>query len=114
MAQWTAQKLRNRALEVLGVLAAGENPTSSDAQIVDEIVEAAKSTLALEYQIHLPFEISAIPEAFQVPLRDFVAARIAPAFELANNPGLEDAAVRSMRRINMGRDTLISPTIEYF
>lgn len=95
-------------------MGSGESPAAPDAQLVDELVNAAIPTLEAEFGIVLPFDISAIPEAYQVPMRDFVASRAAPSFELARNPELEDAAILSLRRIRMGKNSFQSPRADYF
>lgn len=78
MANLTKAQLRNRVLQHLGVLAAGQSATAEDADLVDEAIDAAWAKLR-KFGL-MPFATSAIPEWAQQGLRDYVAAEVSPSF----------------------------------
>jgi hypothetical protein len=79
--------LRNRVLEHLGVLAAGETAATADQTWVDEAVDAAHERL--RRMGYAPFATSAIPSWAQIPLRDIVANDCAPSYGLTGQRLLE-------------------------
>jgi hypothetical protein len=85
--------LRNRVLEHLGVLAAGETAASADQTLVDEAIDAAHDTLRSPGLV--PFPTSAIPSWAQLPLRDWVAAAVGRSY----GKSWSDAEIRAMKRI---------------
>jgi hypothetical protein len=82
MATWTAETLRNRALEHIGIKPAGQAARAEDASLVDDAVTAAHAQLRSRGLA--PYPTSAIPEWAQIPLRDYVAGDIGPAFGFGN------------------------------
>lgn len=72
--------MRKRILQHLQRLASSEEPTASDAEIVDEAIDAAMAKLR-----HLglaSFTSAAFPEYAQIAFRDYVAADVASIFGL--------------------------------
>jgi hypothetical protein len=83
VADLTKAQLRNRVLQHLGVLAAGQDPSAEDADLVDEAIDAAHDRLN-KYGL-TPFATSAIPSWAQTPLRDYVAGDVARSFGLGDS-----------------------------
>jgi hypothetical protein len=70
--------LRNRVLEHLGVLAAGETAATADSTYVDEVVDAAHDELRKLGLV--PFPTSAIPSWAQIGLRNWVVAEVGQTY----------------------------------
>lgn len=87
MADIAKAALRNRVLEHLGVLAAGETPATVDQAWVDEAVDAAHERLR-KFGL-VPFETSAVPAWAQIHLRDVVAADVAQSYGISGQRLLE-------------------------
>jgi hypothetical protein len=85
--------LRNRVLEHLGVLAAGETAATADQTFVDEQIDAAHDELRKFG--YVPFATSAIPSWAQIPLRDWVAAAVGQSY----GKPWTDAEVEGRKRI---------------
>ena len=83
MATTTKAVLRNRVLEELGVLAAGETANSNDADVVDARIELINDQYIENGVSH--WATSAIPDYAVEPLITITAARCAPAFGLNEN-----------------------------
>lgn len=81
MASITKAALRNRVLEHLGVLAAGETPATVDQTWVEEAIDAAHDRLRKAGLA--PFAISAVPSWAQIGLRDIVAADVAQSYGMS-------------------------------
>jgi hypothetical protein len=79
--------LRNRVLEHLGVLAAGETAATADQTLVDEVIDAAHSRLR-KFGL-VPFPTSAIPDWAQVQLRDVVAGEVAQSYGMSGQRLME-------------------------
>jgi hypothetical protein len=77
--------LRNRVLEHLGVLAAGETPATADQTFVEEVIDAAHAELRRKGLV--PFATSAVPEWAQLGMRSWVAAECGPAYGKPWGPG---------------------------
>lgn len=87
MADIAKAALRNRVLEHLGVLAAGETAASADQTLVDEAIDAAHERLRkIGY---VPFATSAIPSWAQIQLRDIVAGDVAQAYGMSGQRLIE-------------------------
>ncbi len=87
MADIAKAALRNRVLQHLGVLAAGETAATVDQELVDEAIDAAHDRLRkLGYA---PFAVGAVPSWAQVPLRDIVAGDIAPSYGMSGQRLME-------------------------
>lgn len=87
MAVWNKEKLRTRVLQHLNVLGAGQDASADDAEVVDEAIDAAHSelrTLGIA-----PFKVDEIPEYAQMPLRNYVAAKVSASFALSPQRRLE-------------------------
>ncbi len=87
MADIAKAALRNRVLEHLGVLAAGETAASADQTWVDEAIDAAHERLR-KFGL-APFATSAIPSWAQIPLRDVVAGDVAQSYGKSGQELLE-------------------------
>lgn len=87
MADIAKAALRNRVLEHLGVLAAGETAALSDQALVDEAIDAAHSRLR-KFGL-VPFATSAVPDWAQIQLRDVVAGDVAQAYGMSGQRLLE-------------------------
>jgi hypothetical protein len=81
--------LRNRVLEHLGVLAAGETAATADATYVDEVIDAAYEELRKAGLA--PFPTSAIPSWAQLGFRNWVVAECGPTY---GRPWTEDEVDR--------------------
>jgi hypothetical protein len=79
--------LRNRVLEHLGVLAAGETAATVDQAWVDEAIDAAHDRLR-KFGL-VPFATSAIPSWAQIPLRDIVAGDVASSYGMSGQRLME-------------------------
>lgn len=87
MADIAKAALRNRVLEHLGVLAAGETAASADQTWVDEAIDAAHERLRkLGYA---PFATSAIPSWAQIPFRNVVAGDVAQSYGMSGQRLIE-------------------------
>lgn len=80
MTTYTAAQLRNRVLQELGVLAAGETASADDAALVDAVV--ADVHAMLDKEVFVSWATSAIPDTVMEPLVMIVAARCAGRFGL--------------------------------
>jgi hypothetical protein len=78
VADITKAALRNRVLEHLGVLAAGETPATVDQTYVEEIIDAAHEELR-KVGTAL-FATGAIPSWAQIGLRNWVVAECGPTY----------------------------------
>ncbi len=87
MADIAKAALRNRVLEHLGVLAAGETAATVDQTLVDELIDAAHSRLR-KFGL-MPFATSAIPDWAQTPLKEVVAGDAAPAYGMSGQRLME-------------------------
>jgi hypothetical protein len=101
VADLTKAQLRNRVLQHLGVLGAGQTANAEDADLVDEAIDAAHERLRKLGLV--PFATSAVPPWAQIPLRDFVAGDVAQAFGMSGQRLAEfkrtgDEGERELRR----------------
>lgn len=115
MADIAKAALRNRVLEHLGVLAAGETAATADATLVDELVDAAHEELRRFGLV--PFATSAIPSWAQDPLKLYTAAMAGPAFGKYSLPEIEAmkaAARRTLATQVAGYKHPIPVVAEYF
>ena len=87
MADITKAALRNRVLEHLGVLGAGETAAAADQTLVDEAVDAAHARLR-KFGL-VPFPTSAIPSWAQIHLRDAVAGDVAQSYGVSGQRLME-------------------------
>jgi hypothetical protein len=87
MANLTKAALRNRVLEHLGVLAAGETAAAADQTLVEEAIDAAHERLR-KFGL-APFATSAIPSWAQIQLRDVVAGDVAQAYGMSGQRLIE-------------------------
>lgn len=95
MSKTTAQ-LARRVLERLRVTAAGETPTSEDAQTVTQFYTGAFGEMQVDNLTY--WDATDIPdEAFEA-LADLLAGRLAPDFGLSR-PDLEASGVARLRRL---------------
>lgn len=78
MADIAKAALRNRVLEHLGVIGAGETAAAADQALVDEAVDATHARLR-KFGL-VPFPTSAIPSWAQIPFRDAVAGDVAQIY----------------------------------
>lgn len=78
MADIAKAALRNRVLEHLGVIAAGETPASADQTLVEEVIDTAHEVLRKSGLV--PFATSAVPSWAQGGLRDWVVAAVGPFY----------------------------------
>ena len=85
--------LRNRVLQHLGVIAAGETPASADVTLVEEAIDAAHDDLRAKRLV--PFPTSAIPPYAQLPMRDWVAAAVGVSYGKPWGPN----DVKAMKRL---------------
>jgi hypothetical protein len=78
MATLTRVAISERALEALGVLAAGQAPNAEDG---NRALEATDSRYGqLKTAGLAPYLLSAVPEEFQTPLIHLIAFDLAPTF----------------------------------
>lgn len=89
MSDITKAALRNRVLERLGVLAAGETAATVDQTYVEEVIDAAHEELRKKQLA--PFATSAIPSWAQLGLTRWVVAECGPAY---GKPWTEDEVER--------------------
>lgn len=78
MADINKAALRNRVLEHLNVIAAGQTPATADQTLVDELIDAAHARLRKGEVV--PFPTSAIPDWAQTHLKHVVAYDAAPTY----------------------------------
>lgn len=78
MATLTQSEMANRALEVLGVKHAGQDPSNEDSNRAQEAVLSAWYRLRKEGVA--PFAVSAVPEWAQTALAHIVALDLAAVF----------------------------------
>lgn len=117
MAAIAKAALRNRILEHLGVLAAGETAATVDQTWVDEAIDAAHERLR-KFGL-VPFATSAIPSWAQIPLRDVVAGDVAQSYGMSAQRLLEfkQAAIvgeRELARQVAGMKHPLRVKAEYF
>lgn len=82
MAAITKADLRNRVLQHIGILAAGETASSADATLVDGYIETVFEELDKIGTVEAGFTSNNIPDWAQNAFRDRVAYLVAPAFSL--------------------------------
>lgn len=113
MATLTKAELRNRILEHIGVVGAGQSASAEDAALVDEAIDAAHDRLN-KFGL-VPFATSAIPTWAQIPLRDYVAGDVGRSFGLGDSlkPG-QMAAENELRRQVAGYRHPIRIAADYF
>lgn len=114
MADLTKAELRNRVLQHIGVLAAGQSASGEDANMVDESIDAAHERLRKMGLV--PFATSAIPPWAQAPLRDYVAGDVAATFGMREPSWKEGQmmAERDLARQVAGFRHDLRTTAEYF
>lgn len=116
MADIAKAALRQRVLEHLGVLAAGETPASADQTFVDEKIDAAHDALR-KFGL-VPFATSAIPSWAQDPLTIYVAALCGPAYGKPWGPDvvafMKRDAERELARQVSGYRHPLSVMADYF
>ena len=87
MADIANAALRDRVLEHLGVLAAGETPAVVDQAWVEEAIDAAHDRLR-KFGL-APFALAAIPSWAQIHLRDIVAGDVAQSYGMSGQRLIE-------------------------
>lgn len=97
MATLTKAQLSARVLQYLGLLAAGQSAEAEDDDLVQEAIDACHEELRKEKLAD--FLTSAIPTWAQGPLRDFVAAEVAPAFGMGSAAEKEAKQAAARRRL---------------
>lgn len=90
MATLTKAQVRDRVLEHIGVLAAGQSASAEDAVLVEEAIDSAYAQLR-KFGL-APFDLATVPEWAQPLLRDYVAGIVGATF------GFGDAFVAGMAR----------------
>lgn len=78
MADLTKAQFRDRVLEHMGILAAGQSASAEDAEIVEEAIDSAHDQLR-KFGL-APFATSAIPAWAQPGLRSYVCDLVGPTF----------------------------------
>jgi hypothetical protein len=113
MATLTKAELRNRVLEHIGVVAAGESGSAEDGDLVDEAIDSAHAQLR-KFGL-APYATSAVPEWAQPLLRDYVAGIVGPSFGLgeAHAPG-KAMAEREMARQVSGFKHPVRVVADYY
>lgn len=93
----TKADLRNRALEHLGVLAAGESPSAEDAALVDGRIDSLHEKLMARRLVN--FETSAIPDEAVHDYMRIVANECAQAFGLPRIEAETMSAEAELRKL---------------
>lgn len=95
----TADQIRLRALQEIGVLAAGQSLAIEDAEAVD--VSAAAATLAAERVIDLSAAVlaDAIEDEYYIPFAQYVGAVHASVFGVGAGAAMEMLAKDKLRKI---------------
>ena len=112
--------IRNRALKLLGAIAAGEAASAEDAADVDEIYLSVFDELVQEnIAVWGNGTTDEIPEKFVESLARLVAARAAPAFDVPAINGLSPEAVEDRAWMRLRRMIAPDPTsrplrVDYF
>ena len=78
---YTQAQLRDRVLQELGVLPAGETATAEDAELVESVICAVHSMLRKE--MFVDWTLEAIPQEVIEPLMAINAARLAGRYGLS-------------------------------
>lgn len=78
---YTQAQLRDRVLQELGVLAAGETATAEDAELVEDVICAVHAMLRREFFVD--WQLDSIPPEVIEPLMAVNAARLAGRFGLS-------------------------------
>lgn len=117
MADIAKAALRNRVLEHLGVLAAGETAATADQTWVDEAIDAVHERLRKLGRV--PFATSAIPSWAQIPLRDVVAGDVAQSYGMSGQRLMEFKQGAKAGEVELARQVAgfrhnISITPKYF
>lgn len=117
MADIAKAALRNRVLEHLGVLAAGETAATVDQTWVEEAIDAAHDRLRkLGYA---PFPVGAVPPWAQIPLRDIVAGDVAQSYGMSGQRLMEFKQGAEVGEVELARQVAgfrhnVSITPKYF
>jgi hypothetical protein len=93
--------LRNRVLEHLSVIAAGEAPAAADRTLVEEAIDAAFDRLSKERLIRFP--ATATPPWAQIQMRDIVAADVAAVFGMTGQRLAEFKQAAAVGRLELAR-----------
>lgn len=109
----TRTDLVKRALEVIGVLAAGQNPEAEDVTVIDDNVEAILEELAADEIVYVP-DIEDIDDAVFMALAVCVAGRMQDDFGAQLLPGRVEAAEAKLRRIGSNTAKYTPQVVSYF
>lgn len=114
MADWTQSDLANRTLELLGIKAAGQSVASEDFSLANDTINGIYQEL--RRVDHAPFSLTAIPDWAQTPLRDMVAADLAPLYGLPLQQYAAKAqeGERRIRRQTSGQKQNITTKANFF
>lgn len=99
--------MRNRVLENVGVLAAGQEAAPEDAIRVEEVIRAVFEELRTEDLAR--FELTAIPEWAQIPVRDIVSNDVSHIYKLSPQ---RTAELQGLRELGLRRIRVQSATRE--
>jgi hypothetical protein len=81
MATMTKSEIADLVLESLGVKAFGQNATTEDSTLVQKAIDTAHDQLRKRRVA--PYELSAVPEWAQIPLRDYVSADLVTVYGIS-------------------------------
>ncbi len=101
MADWTRANLIDRALEHIGVLAAGATVASADSTRAGEAIDSAHERLR-KFGL-APFATSAIPPWAQMAFRDYVAGDLAQLFGLSGQRLMEFKSAATRAEFELAR-----------
>lgn len=103
----TRSEIAQDVLERLGILGAGQSPSSEDQNRVEDIVQAEYEKLRRRGRA--PYEISAVPSWADNDLADYIAPRCATLFRIAPNQLQSLLLMRKEAERSMNRETAQQP-----
>lgn len=89
MATWTKSQLANRALELVGVKALGQQASSQDKALAEGVVDSKFEQL--KYKGKVFYSVEAVPEHAQHPLAKVMA------YEMANDFGVSSESFARLK-----------------
>lgn len=109
----TKATLRNRVLQHLTVLGAGESASSEDATLVDDAIDALNEELVTRGVA--TWATSAIPDDVADAMKRFVAGRVRSSFGKGDGTQEADIALGDLRSLTARLDPTGEPVpIDYY
>lgn len=104
----TRSDLITRALGLLGIIQAGQDPSAEDVELVDGYIDGKREEIARRRVLYIQ-NIDAIDDEYFLPFARIIANAVAPEFGQPRDPGVDLDAERTLRE--MQREPGVSETV---